>query len=319
MSLSRPFIFEKFLPMFAPLTPQTLDPAIAEMQKRWKESGIPDLYEGRDGPVSRERARNVRCVFYPKPVLPHGTIENTTIAGPGGPIPVRIIRPVEGPLTGTLVFFHGGGFILGDLDSHEAHAIRLANRAGVVVVHVDYRLAPEHIFPAAVDDAEASVAWAHAHLAALGGADKPLAVAGDSAGGNFAAVTALYARDAGIPLAAQLLLYPATDLSRLNGIPEQCYLGDKIATAALDPRASPIKAASLAGVAPAIIGVGVHDFLYKDNMAYANALQAAGVPVLLRQYADLNHGFFSFCAISKSSEAASNQLSDDLRQQLLTA
>lgn len=305
--------------MFDPLHPQALDPAIADMQARWKASGIPDLYEGRDGPVSRERARNVRCVFYPKPVLPHGNIEDTTIPGPGGGIAVRIIRPLQGPLTGTLVFFHGGGFILGDLDSHEAHAIRLANRAGVVVVHVDYRLAPEHIFPAAVDDAEASVAWAHAHLAELGGADKPLAVAGDSAGGNLAAVAALYARAAGIPLAAQLLLYPATDLSRLNGIPEQCYLGDQIATAALDPRASPIKALSLVGVAPAIIGVGVHDFLYKDNMAYANALQAAGVPVVLRQYADLNHGFFSFCAISAASEAASNQLSDDLRQQLLVA
>lgn len=298
--------------MFAPLAAQALDPAIAEMQQRWKASGIPDLYEGRDGPVSRERARNVRCIFYPKPDLPHGTIDNITIPGPGGVIPVRIIRPVAGEPTGTLVFFHGGGFILGDLDSHEAHAIRLANRAGVVVVHVDYRLAPEHIFPAAVDDAEASLAWAHAHLAELGGTDKPLAVAGDSAGGNFAAVTALYARDAGIPLAAQLLLYPATDLSRLKGIPEQCYLGEHIATAALDPRASPIKATTLAGVAPAIIGVGVHDFLYTDNMAYANALQATGVPVLLRQYADLNHGFFSFCAISKASEAASDQLCDDL-------
>jgi len=292
-----------------------LCPAITEMTRRWQESGIPDLYEGGNGPVSRERARNIRALLYPKPKLPQGEITARTIPGQAGDIAVRIVRPLQGEPTGTLVYFHGGGWVLGDIDSHEAHAIRLANRAGVVVLNVEYRLAPEHTFPAAIDDAEAATAWAHAHLAELGGAGKPLAVGGDSAGGNLAAAVALYARDAGITLAAQLLIYPATKLAGRGG-PELQYLGEDAANKALDPRASPVLAPTLAGVAPAIIGVGPHDFLYQDNLGYANALQAAGVPLLMRQFATLNHGFFSYTAISEDSRAAADQLCDDLRQHL---
>ena len=297
---------------------EPLDPAIADMQRRWHASGIPDLYEGGNGPISRERARNVRALLYPKPQLPQGRIESRKLPGPGGDIPVRIVHPVSGAATGTLVYFHGGGWVVGDLDSHEAHAIRLANRAGVVVVHVDYRLAPEHRFPAAVDDAEAAVQWAHAHLAELGGQDKPLAVGGDSAGGNLAAVAALYCRDRSIALACQLLLYPATLLAGRGG-PELSYLGENAEARARDPRASPLLAPSLAGVAPAILGVGPYDFLYQDNMNYVAALRAAGVNVLLREYANLNHGFFSYTAISASSAAAADQLCDDLRAALAGA
>lgn len=294
---------------------QPLDPALAQIDQRWKASGIPDLYEGGDGPVSRERARNIRALLYPKPKLPQGPIERLTVPGPGGDVPVRIVRPVSGEPIGTLVYYHGGGWVVGDLDSHEAHAIRLANQAGVVVLNVDYRLAPEHKFPAAVDDAEAALDWAHAHLDRLGGAGKPLAVGGDSAGGNLAAVAALHARDAGIPLAAQLLVYPATNLKGRSG-PELSYLGEHADVVARDPRASPLLAPSLAGLAPTILGVGRYDFLYEDNMAYAAALRAAGVDLLLREYPDLNHGFFSYTAISAPSEAAANQLCADLRQHL---
>ena len=301
-----------------PQAPVPLDPAVADMQRRWKECGIPDLYEGGDGPVSRERARNVRAVFYPSPKLAQGEVLERTIDGRGGPLAIRVVRPVQGPVIGTLVFLHGGGFILGDLDSHQAHAVRLANEAGVVVVHVDYRLAPEHRFPAAAEDAETALQWAHEHRAELGGAERPLAVAGDSAGGNLAAVAALYARDRGIDLAVQLLIYPATNLTRLKGIPEQKYLGPEMAQVGLDPRASPLLGAH-AGLAPAIIGVGQHDFLYRDNLAYAEALQQAGVPVLLREFPDLNHGFFSFTAISASSAAAASLLCADLRTQLSKA
>lgn len=299
--------------MFVSIEKKPLDAVIVQMQQRWKESGIPDLYEGGDGPVSRERGRNVRAVFYPKPVLPHAPIERLSIPGPAGEIEARIVRPVAGEPTGTLVYYHGGGFILGDLDSHEAHAIRLANEAGVVVLNVAYRLAPESPFPAAIDDAEAAAVWAQANLDRLGGCGRPLAVGGDSAGGNLAAATALYCRDVGISLAAQLLLYPVTDLTKLNGIPEQAYLGAKADKRGFSPRASPALAPSLAGVAPAIIGVGSYDFLYQDNMDYANLLDAAKVPVLLRQYPDLNHGFFSYTAISESSALAAQQLCADLR------
>jgi len=182
---------------------QPLDPALAEIERKWKESDIPDLYAGRNGPVSRERARNIRAFLYPKPKLPTGKLERTSITGPNGPITIEIVQPVEGAPIGTLVYFHGGGYIVGDIDSHQAHAIRFANRARVVVVNVDYRLAPENPFPQGVEDAIAGAKWAHANLGRLGGAGKPLAVGGDSAGGNFAAVTAIKCRDAGIKLAAQ--------------------------------------------------------------------------------------------------------------------
>jgi len=293
-----------------------LDPAVVEIDRRWKAAGIPDLYEGGNGPVSRERARNVRALLYPKPKLPEGRIESRTIPGPAGNMAVRVIYPLSGEITGTLVYLHGGGWVVGDLESHEAHAIRLANRAGVVVLNVDYRLAPEHPFPAAADDAEAALQWASTHLDELGGKDKPLAVGGDSAGGNLAAVAALYCRDHGIALACQLLLYPATNLSGRGG-PEKSYLGDNAEVKALDPRVSPLKASTLAGLAPAIIGVGVHDFLYQDNLAYAAALKGASVPLLVRVYGDLNHGFFSYTAVSPASAVAADQLCDDLRQHML--
>lgn len=187
---------------------QPLDPAIADMQRRWQESGIPGLYEGGNGPVSRERARCVRAFLYPKPRLPTSSLERFSIPGPAGQILVERVPPADGEPIGTLVFFHGGGFIIGDIDSHQAHAIRLANKARVVVLNVDYRLAPEHPFPAGIEDALAATRWAARNLDRLGGNGKPLAVGGDSSGGNFAAVAAICCRDEGIPLAAQLLLYP---------------------------------------------------------------------------------------------------------------
>lgn len=294
---------------------QPLDPVLVEMASRWKAAGVPDLYEGclapSGGPVSRERGRNVRAFLYPSPALPTGKVESRTIDGPHGPVPVRIVWPVAGQPLATLAFFHGGGWVLGDIDSHWAHAVRLANQTQSVVVSVDYRLAPEHPFPQGVDDAFAATQWAHTHLAELGGAGKPLAVAGDSAGGNFAAVVAVLCRDAGIALKAQLLIYPAV-LLKGKGIPEKAYLGHDD-TVGLNPKASPLLTPTLAGLAPAIIGVGPYDFLIEDNRAYAAKLRADGVELVYREFPTLNHGFFSFTAISKDSEAAANQLCADLK------
>ena len=292
---------------------QPLDPIIADMERRWRESGIPDLYQGGNGPVSRERARNIRALLYPKPRLPTGRIERGGIAGPNGPITIETIWPVEGEPLGTLVYYHGGGWIIGDIDSHQAHAIRFANRARVVVVNVDYRLAPEHPFPQGVDDAIAAAKWAAANLARLGGAGRPLAVGGDSAGGNFAAVAALVCRDSGIKLAAQVLLYPATDMTGI-GNPDirKAYFGDTFARDSRDVRASPALA-RLEGVAPAILGVGPHDFLYQDNLAFVAALRQAKVPLIYREFPTLNHGFFSYTAISPACAAAADLICDDLR------
>jgi acetyl esterase len=303
-----------------------LDPVLAEIGRRWKESGIPDLYEGclepHGGPVSRERGRNVRAIFYPKPQLPVGKIEAKLIDGRAygvdAQIPVRIIWPHESCLAdrplNTLVYFHGGGFVVGDLDSHDMHAVRLANEAACVVVNVDYRLAPEHRFPAAYDDCWAATQWAKAHLDQLGGQAKRLAVGGDSAGGNLAAAVALAARDAGITLAAQLLLYPATDLTKLKGMPEKAYLGEEnLETAGRDGRASPRHAAHHAHLAPTILAVGVYDFLYQDNLTYAQVLTDAQVSLTYREYPTLNHGFFSFTAISQDSLHAASEVCADLK------
>lgn len=292
---------------------QPLDPVIADMERRWRESGIPGIYAGGNGPVSRERARNIRALLYPKPKLPTGRIERASIAGPNGPITIETIWPAEGEPLGTLVYYHGGGWIIGDIDSHQAHAIRFANRSRVVVVNVDYRLAPEYPFPHGVDDAIAAVKWAAAHLARLGGAGRPLCVGGDSAGGNFATVVALICRDSGIKLAAQVLLYPATDMTGI-GDPDirKAYFGDGFERDSRDIKASPVLA-RLEGVAPAILGVGPHDFLYQDNLAFAAALRDAKVPLIYREFPTLNHGFFSYTAISPACAEAADLLCDDLR------
>lgn len=319
---------EKNAPLSAASEPATvpLDPVLADIGRRWKESGIPDLYEGclqpHGGPVSRERARNVRSFFYPKPDLPKGRIDSLEIDtaryGTRPSVPVQIVWPHESHLTGepqnTLVYFHGGGFVVGDLESHEAHAVRLANEAECVVVNVDYRLAPEHRFPAAYEDCVAAILWARDNIDRLGGQVRRLAVGGDSAGGNLAAVASLYCRDHDLALAAQLLLYPVTDLTRLNGLPEKAYLGENdVARLGRDPRASPRWAHSHAGLAPAILGVGRHDFLYTDNADYARLLRDAGVSLLWREFPTLNHGFFSYTSISPACQEAARLLCADLK------
>ena len=303
-----------------------LDPALASIGQRWRDAQIPDIYEGclapHGGPVSRERARNVRAFFYPKPDLPKGIIEKRTVDGKAYGIdcniPVQIVWPhashsPEGPLN-TLVYFHGGGFVVGDLDSHEAHAVRLANETDCVVVNVDYRLAPEHRFPAAYDDCLAITRWACQHIDVLGRQSKRFAIGGDSAGGNLAAAVAIACRDLDIQLAAQLLMYPATDLLRLKGMPEKAYVGEEnLDLLGLDPRASPKYASTHVGLAPTILGVGPHDFLYADNMAYASILRDAKVPLTLREFPTLNHGFFSYTGISSDSLAAAQLMCADLK------
>ncbi len=302
---------------------QPLAPELAAIGAAWRAADIPDLYEGclnlpSGAEVSRERGRNVRGMFYPKPKLPMGKVENLSISGKAHhvQIPIRIIWPHESACvnpTSTLVYFHGGGFVVGDLDSHEMHAVRLANEAQCIVVNVDYRLAPENRFPCAFDDCWAATQWAVQNIGRLGDDIKRLAVGGDSAGGNLAAAVALAARDAELALCAQLLLYPATNLSILKGIPEQAYLGDQLDVLCLDWRASPALAASHAGLCPAILAVGPHDFLYKDNVAYKVKLEAAEVPLTYREFPTLNHGFFSYTGISKDSLDAAQLLCQDLK------
>lgn len=298
-----------------------LHPSVQEIDRKTRGEGFPDPFAAGTGAEARRRAWDIRRNVYPSPDIAVGSVEERTIAGPDGDIGLRIVRPPEGPATATLVYFHGGAWIVGDLDSHAAHVARIATRANAVVVNVDYRLAPENPFPAGARDAMSALDWASGNIGELGGDRAKLAVGGDSSGGNLAALAAVHARDAGIALACQFLIYPVTDLrARVAAQPSDGdggvmakYLGPQFRELAADPRASPACTPSLAGLAPAIIGVGAHDFLYKDNLAYARLLREAGVVVTLREFPNLNHSFFSYTGVSAPCEAAANLLCEDLR------
>jgi acetyl esterase len=234
-------------------------------------------------------------------------VADRAIPGPDGDVAVRIYTPAEGGPLPALVFFHGGGFVTGDLDSHDALCRALANGAACVVVSVDYRLAPEHKFPAAPEDCFAGVRWVARHAAALGVDPGRLAVGGDSAGGNLAAVTALLCRERGGPaLRHQLLLYPViapafeTASYRENASGYllsrdamrwfwRQYLHD--AREGRDPRAAPVHAPSFAGVAPATVLTAEFDPLRDEGEAYARRLAEAGVPTRLSRYEGQIHGF----------------------------
>jgi len=301
-----------------------LDPDVARMLQAMQDNGEPPLFQDVTADEARRRGVHLRARYYPPVLMDVDSVQALAIPGPAGDLPVRIYRP-EDPTGTTVVFFHGGGWVIGDLDSHDGHARRLAATLGAVVLHVDYRLAPEHPFPAAYEDCAAAIEWAFEHVDELGGRADRIAVAGDSAGGNLAAAVALHCRDTDRRLAAQLLVYPAVDLA--DGLAasgddgfftgeddwvERQYLGDDV-TRVADPRVSPLRAESHAGLAPAVIGIGHHDPLLAQNLAYATALRAAGVPTVLREYPELVHGFFGMGAISAGAEKAADELCRDLR------
>ena len=232
--------------------------------------------------------------------------EDRVIPGPGGPIPVRILAPEGKAPLPALVYFHGGGWVVGSIDTHDALGRHLANAAGVAVISVDYRLAPEHKFPAAVEDAYAATAWVAAHAAAIGIDPTRIAVGGDSAGGNLAAVVALMARERGGPhLAFQLLIYPITDFNLdtasyhenadgyfLTRDAMAWYWGHYLASPAdgQHPHASPLRAPDLRGLPPALVLTAEFDPLRDEGEAFAARLAAAGVPVTLIRHDGMIHG-----------------------------
>lgn len=253
-----------------------------------------------------------------------------TLPGPAGPIRARHYVPPEGnPSRGALVFYHGGGFVLGDLDSHDGICRDLASGSGVAVLSVDYRLAPEHPFPAGIEDAWAALAWAYEHAGALGAEPGNLAVGGDSAGGNFAAVVALMARDAGIPLRLQVLVYPVTDeTEERRAARARDDAGIFLTTSAMDWfeghygadrsdwRASPLLAEDLAGTAPAVVLTCEYDPLRAEGDEYAQRLEAAGVPVTHRSYPGLIHGVLGTGAVVPAAQALMDECCTALRSSL---
>jgi acetyl esterase/lipase len=242
------------------------------------------------------------------PVQAVARVEERRIPGPAGQIPLRIYTPEARGTLPVLVYYHGGGWVIGTFDTHDAVCRHLANRSEAIVVSVDYRMAPEHKFPAAAEDCYAATCWVASNAAALGADPKRLAVGGDSAGGTLAAVVSLMARDRGAPrIAFQLLVYPVTDHSydtpsyRENA---DGYLLTKDAMVwfwnhylrepgdGANPYASPLRAASLAGLPPAMVITAEYDPLRDEGEAYARRLREAAVPVTLKRYDGMIHGFF---------------------------
>lgn len=261
------------------------------------------------------------------------SVADGSIPGAAGAIPVRIYRPLGShadDILPALVFFHGGGWVFGNLDSHDRLCRALANAARCCVVAVDYRLAPEHRFPAAVDDAIAAIAHVVRHAGALGVDAQRIAAAGDSAGGNLVAVAALHFRDHDGPrLALQALLYPVTDLrmasdsyrtlatgyvltaERMGWFARQ-YL--RRAEDALDWRASPLLAASLAGLPPALVITASHDPLVDEGRLYAERLDAAGVAVQYRCHDGMIHGFMTMAGAIEGGRSAIDETAAALRR-----
>ncbi|GAA1155791.1 alpha/beta hydrolase [Nocardioides aquiterrae] len=300
-----------------------LDPQLAALLEMIATAGNPPMSQ--QTPEEARRGFRALTVDLRDPAsLPAvASVEETTVRGGAGPRPARVYRPdLAGPLP-TIVMFHGGGFVIGDLDTHELQARTLATGCEAVVVSVDYRLAPEHPFPAGVEDAIAATRWASEHLAELGGGDR-LAVAGDSAGANLSAVAAQTMRDEGVALAGQLLIYPVTDgggadhpsltenatgyfldLDTMTWFDHQ-YVGHLPAVERTDPRLAP-RHGDLTGLAPAVVVVAEFDPLRDDGLAYAAALAGAGVPVEVRTFDGLIHGFFDMGPHSAAAHAATDE------------
>jgi acetyl esterase/lipase len=296
-----------------------LDPHLKGLLDLIASAGLP--------PMSEETPEQARAGFRaltaaartPESLPDVASVEDISVPGGAGPRPARVYRPSTPAPLPTIVLLHGGGFVIGDLDTHDLTARTLASGCDAVVVSVDYRLAPEDPWPAGVEDAIAATRWAATSLAALGGDDR-LAVAGDSAGGNLSAVVAQTMRDEGIELAGQLLIYPVTDgrgsypSHDENGTGylldhdtmmwfDQQYVGHLPDLDATDPRFAPLHG-SLAGLAPAVVVVAELDPLRDDGLAYAAALDAAGVPVEVRAFPGMIHGFVDMGRHSPAAQAA---------------
>jgi acetyl esterase len=310
--------------------PIVLDPDAAAVYKAFLEANRPS-YENGTPAQAREMYLAARFVSNPEPPELESARE-LSIPAPHGSIPARIYTPrtlrKKDGLAPCLVFFHGGGWVIGNLDSHDVICRKLAHEGELIVISVDYRLAPEHRFPAAVDDALTATQWVASHARELGIDAARLSVGGDSAGGNLAAVTALAARAKGPKLASQVLIYPATDFAMntpSHSEPETSillthsvvkwfcnhYLGGADIN---DWRASPARA-KLEGLPPAYVLVAGADPLRDEGNEYAERLKQAGVPVTYRYFPGQFHGFFTMGKLLNQANIAASEISAWLKAQ----
>lgn len=304
-------------------------PEIRSLLDQQATSGRPPLHHQS---VEQARAFHVAdAAALNGPPAPVAAVADRRVPGPAGELPVRVYTPEGEPPFPIVVFFHGGGWVVGTLDTYDPLCRALAAATPAVVVSVDYRLAPEHRWPAAVEDAYAATEWASRNAAALGGVQHRLAVAGDSAGGNLAAVVALGARDRGGPaIAFQLLVYPVLDAAGDTASWRQYadgyhltadgmrwywdhYLGGADGAA---PDASPLRAAFVGGLPPALVIGAEYDILRDEGEAYAARLAEAGVDASASRHAGVVHGFVRWRAVTGAAGDALQEAATALRSAL---
>jgi acetyl esterase/lipase len=307
--------------------PVTLDPDAAAVYKAFQEAGRPP-YESGTPTQARAMYLAGRPVSNPEPPELEST-KSLSIPAPHGAIPARIytpktLRKTNGDLAPCLVFYHGGGWVIGDLDSHDVVCRKLAHEGELIVISIDYRLAPEHKFPAAIDDAITAIKWVASNAKQLGVDATRLMVGGDSAGGNLAAVVALAARDGDGPkLAGQVLIYPATDFAMKHpshSEPETSILLTHSVIkwfcnhylngpADIDNwKASPSRAKTLAGLPPAYVLTAGADPLRDEGDEYAKRLKEAGVPVTYKHFPGQFHGFFTMGKLLQQANVAASDI-----------
>jgi acetyl esterase/lipase len=311
--------------------PVTLDPDAAAVFKGFQEAGRP-AYETLTPPEARAFYLAARVVSNPEPPELK-SVRPLSIPAPHGSIPARIYTPMKlrqaGGLAPCLVFFHGGGWVIGDLDSHDVVCRKLADQGQLIVISVDYRLAPEHKFPAAVDDAITATKWIAINAKQLGVDASRLTVGGDSAGGNLAAVVAISARDGNGPaIAGQVLIYPATDFAMTHPShrePETSILLThsvikwfcdhylKGSADVHDWRASPARAGTLTGLPPAYVLTAGGDPLRDEGDEYAQRLKEAGVSVTYRHFPGQFHGFFTMGKLLAQANVAASEIAGWLK------
>lgn len=305
-----------------------LDPQIETLLQKMAAQGTPPVHT-----LTAVQARESRNPIFIKlggPPEAVANVQDINIPGPAGQIPIRIYTPEGDKPFPILVYFHGGGFVICNLDTHDALCRSLANGASCIVVSVDYRLAPEHKFPAAVEDAYAATRWVADNANSISGDATRIAVSGDSAGGNLAAVVSLMAREKGGPsLIYQLLVYPVTDLSSVDtdsyrehgegyiltkdsmGYYRDHYVGRR--EELQNAYASPLLAQELSGLPPALVLTAEFDVLTDEAEAYADRLKKAGVPVKYTCYKGMIHAFFSLAAVVDRARDAMNEATAALR------
>ncbi len=301
----------------------TLHPQIEQVLEAMAKTGLRPIEEMTPAEARAQLEATARA--RKAEPLPVARVEERLMPGPGGEIRLRLYWPDAAAPVPAIAYYHGGGHVIGSLETHDLVARNLCSGAAALVASIDYRMGPEHRFPAAVEDSSAALNWLHANAASLGADPTRLGVHGDSAGANLAAVVALLARDAGGPeLRLQSLVYPVGDYT-LSGASYGRYAkGYGVLTRdamawfrdhylrapadAEDWRASPLRAPNFAGVAPAIVVTAECDVLHDDGENYAAALRRAGVPVEYREYAGMIHGFLGMVPAVDDAMVAQRQV-----------